>query len=77
MRILILTLNYLPELTGIGKYNGEMADWLAARGHKVRVVAAPPYYPQWRVSQGYSSWRYRRESLGGVDVWRCPLWPYC
>ncbi len=74
MRILILTLNYLPELTGIGKYNGEMADWLAARGHEVRVVAAPPYYPLWRVSQGYSSWRYRRESLGDVDVWRCPLW---
>jgi len=74
VRILILTLNYLPELTGIGKYNGEMADWLTARGHKVRIVAAPPYYPLWRVSQGYSSWRYRRESLSGVDVWRCPLW---
>ena len=74
MRILILTLNYLPELTGIGKYNGEMADWLAARGHEVRVIAAPPYYPLWRVSQGYSSWRYCRESLGDVDVWRCPLW---
>jgi len=74
VRILILTLNYLPELTGIGKYNGEMADWLAARGHEVRVVAAPPYYPLWRVSQGYSSWRYRREPLSDVDVWRCPLW---
>ena len=77
MRILILTLNYLPELTGIGKYNGEMANWLATRGHEVRVVAAPPYYPLWRVSQGYSSWRYRRESLGDVDVWRCPLWVPC
>ncbi len=74
MRILILTLNYLPELTGIGKYNGEMAEWLVARGHKVRIVAAPPYYPQWRVSKGYRSWRYCRESLGGVDVLRCPLW---
>lgn len=74
MRILICSTNYFPELPGIGKYNGEMAEWLAAHGHKVRVVTAPPYYPEWRVAQGYSAWRYRRESLSGVDVWRCPLW---
>jgi hypothetical protein len=28
MRILLLSLNYSPELTGIGKYNGEMSRWL-------------------------------------------------
>ena len=49
MRILIHGINFSPELTGIGKYSGEMAEWLAARGHEVRVVTAPPYYPQWRV----------------------------
>jgi colanic acid biosynthesis glycosyl transferase WcaI len=43
LRILIYGLNYSPELTGIGKYTGEMAAWLAERGHDVRVVAAPPY----------------------------------
>lgn len=74
MRVLILTLNFSPELTGIGKYNGEMAEWLAKQGHKVHIVTAPPYYPMWRISEGYSSWRYSRETLGGVDVWRCPLW---
>jgi len=35
-------------LYGIGKYTGEMAAWLAARGHQVRVVTAPPYYPDCR-----------------------------
>ena len=49
MRILIHGINFSPELTGIGKYSGEMAEWLAAQGHEVRVVTAPPYYPQWRV----------------------------
>jgi len=29
MRILIYGINYSPELTGIGKYTGEMAPWLA------------------------------------------------
>ncbi|MBI5918964.1 MAG: glycosyltransferase WbuB [Nitrosomonadales bacterium] len=74
MRILINGTNYHPEKIGIGKYTGEMAEWLAAHGHEVRVVTASPYYPEWRVAQGYSSLGYRRESLAGVEVRRCPLW---
>lgn len=58
MRILIHGINYSPELTGIGKYTGEMAEWLAAQGHEVRVVTAPPYYPQWKVAEGFvNGWR--------------------
>jgi colanic acid biosynthesis glycosyl transferase WcaI len=75
LRLLFLGLNYTPELTGIGKYSGEMMEWLAARGHEVRVVTAPPYYPAWKVSEGYSWWRYRREtSPAGAEIYRCPLW---
>ena len=51
-----------------------MAEWLQGRGHPVRVVTAPPYYPVWKVGAGYRGWSYRRESLNGVDVFRCPLW---
>ena len=74
MKILIYCLNFSPELTGIGKYTGDMAAWLAARGHEVRVVTAPPYYPDWKVGAGYSSWSWRRECCNGAQVWRCPLW---
>ena len=74
MRLLIYGLNYTPERTGVGKYTGEMAEWLQGRGHQVRVVTAPPYYPAWKVGAGYRGWGYRRESLHGVDVFRCPLW---
>lgn len=75
MRLLICSLNFSPELTGIGKYSGEMAAWLAQQGHDVRVITTPPYYPHWRVADGYSSWRYRKEKLAsGVFIWRCPLW---
>ena len=28
MRILVHGINFSPELTGIGKYSGEMAEWL-------------------------------------------------
>lgn len=75
MRILIYGLNYAPELTGIGKYTGEMAAWLAARGHQVRVVAAPPYYPAWSVREDYRGRPYRVERApGGPTVFRAPLY---
>ncbi len=74
MRVLIYSANFAPEPTGIGKYSGEMAAWLADRGHEVRVVAAPPYYPAWKVDPKYR-WRpFCREQWRGVDVWRAPLW---
>jgi len=41
VKILLYGINYAPELTGIGKYTGEMAEWLANHGHEVRVVTAP------------------------------------
>ncbi|MGB5135668.1 MAG: WcaI family glycosyltransferase [Prochlorococcaceae cyanobacterium] len=70
MKVLLYGLNYAPEPVGIGKFSGEMATWLAARGHQVRVVTAAPYFPEWRARGN----RYRRETLQQVDVWRCPLW---
>ncbi len=77
MRILLYGINYAPELTGVGKCTGEMAEWLAAQGHKVCVVTAPPYYPDWKVRAGFSTWRYNKEFLKGVEIWRCPLWVPC
>ena len=74
MRILIIGINYYPELTGIGKYTGEMAEWFTAEGHEVRVITAPPYYPAWRIKAGYCSLTYRNEVIQGVRVLRCPLW---
>jgi colanic acid biosynthesis glycosyl transferase WcaI len=70
MRILIYGLNYAPEPVGIGKYSGELGSWLASRGHQVRVIAAPPYFPEWKARDN----RYRRETKDGVQIWRCPLW---
>lgn len=73
-RILVTGINYAPESIGVGKYSGEFCAWLAARGHQVRVVTAPPYYPHWRIADGYRALAYRREHVDGVEVIRCPLW---
>jgi colanic acid biosynthesis glycosyl transferase WcaI len=74
LRILLHSNNYAPEVISTGKCNGEMCEWLAARDHEVRVVVPPPFYPLWRVMEGYSAWAYRRERIRGVEVWRSPTW---
>jgi colanic acid biosynthesis glycosyl transferase WcaI len=74
VKIIIYSLNYAPEIIGIGKYNSELADWLAKRGHEVQVVCAPPYYPSWKVKPGYTAWGYHQEIRNNVSVWRCPTW---
>ena len=75
-RILILGINFAPELTGIGKYTGEMADWLVENGYQCTVVTSFPYYPNWEVQQPYSGSFYKKEILkdGMLAVYRCPLY---
>lgn len=74
MRILIYGINFAPELTGIGKYTGEMSAWLAQNGHTVDVITAIPYYPMWKAEKGYSNRWWRHEVIEGANVVRCPLY---
>lgn len=72
MKILIYGLNYAPEPTGTGKYTGELAEWLAARGHAVSVICGLPHYPQWKLDAAYADGKARVEERGGVRVCRAP-----
>jgi colanic acid biosynthesis glycosyl transferase WcaI len=71
---LLYGLNFSPELTGIGKYNGEMSKWLVNNDVDVQVVAAKPYYPEWEIHTDYSGFGYQSSNEGGVSVIRCPLY---
>ena len=72
MKILIYGINFKPELTGIGKYSGEMSDWLSDQNHEIRVITTPPYYPDWSIKAGYSNF-YSVEHEN-YKVYRCPVW---
>ncbi|MFI5131988.1 MAG: WcaI family glycosyltransferase [Chitinophagales bacterium] len=74
MKILICGINYAPDLTGIGKYTGEMGSWLAKNGHSVDVITGMPYYPQWKISSTYRKKWWHKEWVDGVRVYRCPLY---
>jgi colanic acid biosynthesis glycosyl transferase WcaI len=74
--ILMLGINFSPELTGIGKYSGEMINWMADNGNKCTVVTTFPYYPTWSVQKPYSGKFYKREvsKHGKLEVYRCPIY---
>jgi colanic acid biosynthesis glycosyl transferase WcaI len=74
VKVLIYSLNYSPELTGIGKYNGEMSRWLVNNDVDVQVVVAKPYYPEWEIHSDYSGFGYQSSIESGVSVVRCPLY---
>lgn len=80
-RILFIGYNFSPELTGIGKYSGEMMHWLAERGHRCCVITGYPYYPDWSVQEPYRKNRFwystnveKYNSGGQLKVIRCPLY---
>lgn len=70
MRILVIGINYAPEKTSVGPFTTGLCEHLAAQGHQVTAVTAFPYYPEWRVWEGYRGSLHRREIINGVVVHR-------
>lgn len=73
-RLLLIGANFAPEPTGIGKYSGEMIQWLSDNGYDCTVMASYPYYPHWQVQPPYVKNRYwyKKEVQGKITVHRCP-----
>ena len=71
--IVVYSLYCYPELTGIGKYTGEMSFWLADKGYRVRVITANPFYPKWRVFSSYRKRLWSTEEVNNVRFHRSPI----
>ena len=74
LRILVLSINYWPDETGIAAFNIWRCEYLAARGHQVTICTGPPYYPEWRVPEPYRGKLFQREQRNGVTILRS--WMY-
>ncbi|MGW2652241.1 glycosyltransferase [Streptomyces sp. NPDC001478] len=69
-RLLVVSTNYAPEVTGIGPYAAQLAEHWAAAGARTHVLTGMPHYPSWRTDPAYRGvWR-TREERGGVTVHR-------
>lgn len=80
-KVLLIGGNFSPELTGIGKYNGEMINYVASLGYECTVVTTFPYYPQWKAQDPYarsSRWFKKEITIPAgkgakpIEVLRCP-----
>lgn len=69
-RLLIVSINYAPEVTGSGPYVAGAARALAAAGHDVHVVAGLPHYPEWRIARGVPHRLRWEETQGDVTIHR-------
>ena len=74
MRILLVGINYAPDIVGVAKYNTELCEGLAANGHEVQVITAPPYYPAWQIPQSFNPGYFRAQDVAGVQVVRTPIY---
>ncbi len=70
MKVLILSINYWPEVTGIGAFTTYRAEYLAAVGHDVEVCTTFPYYPEWKIPQDYAGKLALQEGRNGVRIFR-------
>lgn len=68
-KVLLVTLNYAPEQTGIGPYSADFSQFIASRSEwAMDVVTTYPHYPQWK-TQMARRWSSRTEEHG-VNVQR-------
>ncbi|WP_319518096.1 WcaI family glycosyltransferase [uncultured Martelella sp.] len=75
MRLLIVGINYSPEIISTAVYTSGLAEHFASEGIRTDVVTALPYYPCWKVFEGWRGIRWRHEqSESGVRAVHCPLY---
>lgn len=75
LKILIIGINYAPEIISTAVYTTGLAEFFVKKGHEISVITAQPYYPAWKVMEGWPRFLYRSEtSEKGVNIVHCPLY---
>jgi len=74
MRVLVVGINYSPDFMGVARYNTELCEALSLYGHDVRMITAPPYYPEWKIPEAYRTFFLRFEERNGVSIVRAPIY---
>ncbi len=70
MRILVLILQFPPDVNTSGVLMAQLCEGLMARGHHVSVITTFPHYAQFRVADEFRGKLMERRSFRGMDVIR-------
>lgn len=69
--ITFIGLNFYPEITAIGLYSTQLAQYLEDHNIQLDIITAFPYYPQWKIAKEYQNKKsYLKEELGTINVYR-------
>jgi len=75
LRLLVLSIQFAPEITSNAVVITGLARALAAQGYQVTVLAGTPHYQLSRVPPGYLLRPFRSEQRDGVKIIRCWAFP--
>ncbi len=70
MRVLLLILQFPPDVNATGLLMGQVGEDLVSRGHSVSVLTTFPHYEKFRVWDEYRGKFAQRERYRGMDVLR-------
>jgi len=70
MNFLFLCMYFDPELAGIAAHTTELANALVAKGNRVSVFTAMPFYPDWSIYSQYRKKLFMSENRRGIYVYR-------
>ncbi|MDQ6672233.1 MAG: glycosyltransferase family 4 protein [Chloroflexota bacterium] len=70
MRILVLVIQFPPDVNPSGLLMAQLGEGLVARGHQVSVITSFPHYAKFRVSDEFRGKLFERDSYRGMDVLR-------
>ncbi|MBX3119940.1 MAG: glycosyltransferase family 4 protein [Fimbriimonadaceae bacterium] len=73
MKILFLSQHYKPE--PCDTRTSQLAQHLAARGHKTSVITSFPNYPLGKTYEGWRQQIVKKQQVDGVNVIRVPMYP--
>ena len=69
-KVVLVGINYAPEVTGVAVNTVDMARSLRDAGHDVTVMTGMPHYPEWQVREPYRGRMRGEELVDGVRVMR-------
>lgn len=70
MRILVTSLFFHPDHSGIALYSSDFALYAAEKGHDVTVITGFPFYPNWKKRLGDRRRLFRTERRNGIVIKR-------
>jgi len=70
VRILLLIIQFPPDINASGLLMAQLGEGLIARGHHVSVITAFPHYARFRIEDDFRGKLLERESYRGMNVLR-------